>query len=224
MGPLDWLRRGPQGELFDLLTLLPRRFPFATLLFALGGLWLGLPALQTGSRGPAGIFAPGLPEVITVFVEDPQRTVTAIHLWKDRPGSVLVLQGSAASQTINRQALQDRGVPIKAGGRVVVLTEGCDTLGQITTLAGFLAREPKPGRLTLVTSPAHLDRSVAIARIVVGGRGWRVEGVPADTGDNRPESAWRLWRDQARAQIWRLTGWDGTTDGSACRARERIPS
>ena len=219
--PLGFLLQGPLGELLDLLLVLPRRFPVFTLLLLGLGLWRVLPALQNSGRGPSALFVRGAPEVITVFVEDPQRSVTAVKLWKDRPGSMLVLQGSSASQAINRQALQDRGVTTDGPGRVVVLTQGCDTFGQLTTLARFLSRQPKPGRLTVVTSPAHLERSVAIATIVLGSGGWRVEGVPANTEDNRPESHWRLWRDQVRAQIWRLTGWDGTTDGSACRTRER---
>jgi hypothetical protein len=71
----------------------------------------------------------------------------------------------------------------------------------------------------VVTGPAHLDRSLAIAQIVIGSAGWEVDGLPAITGDNRPEAAWRLWRDQARAQFWRVSGWDGSGDGTACRAR-----
>jgi uncharacterized SAM-binding protein YcdF (DUF218 family) len=159
--------------------------------------------------------------VITVFVEDPQRTVSALELWRARPGSILVLQGRPDSQAINRRQLGQRGLRSDDTGGVVMLTRGCDTLGQLTTLADYLAKLPKrPGRLTVVTGPAHLDRSLAIARIVIGSAGWEVEGLSAITGDNRPESAWRLWRDQARAQLWRLSGWDGSGDGTACRARK----
>ncbi|MFO0037606.1 MAG: ElyC/SanA/YdcF family protein [Synechococcaceae cyanobacterium] len=163
--------------------------------------------------------------MITVFVEDPQRTVAALDLWRTRPGSLLVLQGRPDSQAVNRRQLGRRGLlsdttGANSPGGVVVLTRGCDTLGQLTTLATYLAKLPqRPGRLTVVTGPAHLDRSLAIAQIVIGSAGWEVEGLPAITGDNRPEAIWRLWRDQARAQLWRLSGWDGSGDGTACRAR-----
>ncbi len=216
--PIAWLWRGPQGELLDLVTLLPRRFPIPSLLLLSLGLWLSWPMLMA-NRGAGAALAPDAPEVITTFVEDPMRSVAAYSLWRTRPGALLVLQGSAGSQAINLEAMQARGIRDDGSGKVVTLTQGCDTLGQLTALARFLSRQPKPGRLTVVTSPAHLDRSVAIARIVLGSQGWEVEGMAAATGDNRPESSWRLWRDQARSQLWRFTGWDGTTDGTACQAR-----
>lgn len=218
--PLAWLRRGPQGELLDLLTLVPRRFPIPSLLLLGVGLWLSWPMLMA-NRGAGAALPPDAPEVITTFVEDPMRSVAAYSLWRTRPGALLVLQGSAGSQAINLEAMRARGIRDDGSGKVVTLTQGCDTMGQLTTLARFLSRQPKPGRLTVVTSPAHLDRSVAIARIVLGSQGWQVTGMAAATGDNRPEAPWRLWRDQVRGQIWRLTGWDGTGDGSACQVRSQ---
>jgi hypothetical protein len=219
-----WWRAGPLAELLALLSLLPRRHPIATGLLAAAGLWLLWPTVVGVGTGAAAR-RPGAPEVITVFVEDPQRTVAALDLWRTRPGSLLVLQGRPDSQAVNRRQLGRRGLlsdttGADSPGGVVMLTRGCDTLGQLTTLASYLAKLPqRPGRLTVVTGPAHLDRSLAIAHIVIGSAGWEVEGLPAITGDNRPEAAWRLWRDQARAQFWRLSGWDGSGDGTACRAR-----
>lgn len=219
-----WWRAGPLAELLALLSLLPRRHPIATGLLAAAGLWLLWPTVVGVGTGAAAR-RPGAPEVITVFVEDPQRTVAALDLWRTRPGSLLVLQGRPDSQAVNRRQLGRRGLlsdttGADSPGGVVMLTRGCDTLGQLTTLASYLAKLPqRPGRLTVVTGPAHLDRSLAIAHIVIGSAGWEVEGLPAITGDNRPEGIWRLWRDQARAQFWRLSGWDGSGDGTACRAR-----
>lgn len=219
-----WWRSGPLLELLELLSLLPRRQPIVTALLAGAGLWLLWPSLL-GLGSATNARRPGAPEVITVFVEDPQRTVAALDLWRTRPGSLLVLQGRPDSQAVNRRQLGRRGLlsdttGANSPGGVVVLTRGCDTLGQLTTLATYLAKLPqRPGRLTVVTGPAHLDRSLAIAQIVIGSAGWEVEGLPAITGDNRPEAIWRLWRDQARAQLWRLSGWDGSGDGTACRAR-----
>ncbi len=217
-GSLGWLGRGPQGELLDLLTLLPRRYPIRFTLLLGTGLWLCWPLLQSG-QGNRAVLSPGAPEVITTFIEDPQRIVTAVDLWRSRPGSILVLQGSSDTQVGIRQFARERSIRDINNGKVVTLTEGCDTFGYLTTLHRFLARQPKPGRLTVVTSEAHLKRSESIARNVLGGAGWQVEGLAAYTGDNRPESAVRLWRDHVRYYVWRLTGWDGTTDGTACRLR-----
>jgi hypothetical protein len=172
-----------------------------------------------GSGGSQTALQPDAPEVITTFIEDPQRIVTAVDLWKSMPGSILVMQGSSETQAYMQQFSRERNIRGLDNGKVVTLTEGCDTFGQLTILSRFLSRQPKPGRLTVVTSAAHLDRSVSIARNVIGSMGWQVEGAVAATEDNRPESPWRLWRDHARFHLWRLTGWDGTTDGSACRAR-----
>jgi hypothetical protein len=217
---MAWLWRGPQGELVELLTLLPRRFPIPSALVLGAGLWLAWPML-VANRGVGSAPDPDAPEVITTFVEDPMRSVAAYGLWRTRPGALLVLQGSAESQAINLEAMRARGIRDDGSGKVVTLTQGCDTLGQLTTLARFLSRQPKPGQLTVVTSPAHLDRSVSIARIVLGSKGWQVAGMAAATGDNRPEAIWRLWRDQLRGQIWRLTGIDGTSDGLACQVRSK---
>ena len=96
------------------------------------------------------------------------------------------------------------------------LLPGCDTVGQVTHLARLVETWPKPGRITIVTAPTHLDRTLAIARIVYAGTGWEVVGSEAETGDLRPESQLRLWRDQLRASLWRLTGWDGRLDGNDC--------
>jgi uncharacterized SAM-binding protein YcdF (DUF218 family) len=87
----------------------------------------------------------------------------------------------------------------------------------VTALARWLESWPRPGRLTIVTAETHMARTLAIARIVYAGTGWQVDGSNADTGDLRPESQLRLWRDQLRSSLWRLTGWDGRLDGNDCR-------
>ena len=103
------------------------------------------------------------------------------------------------------------------------ITEGCDTFGQITALSRWLKLQPRAGRLTLLTSDAHLERTMAITRIMIEPLGWTVEGVPVSTGDHRPENIWRLYRDQFRARLWRLTGWGAAPD-ALCREREEARS
>ncbi len=156
------------------------------------------------------------PDVISVFIEDPWRSQSAVLLWRDRPGSYLVLQGNAEYQAITHNHLKDRQLLPRDTSRIVRLLAGCDTVGQVTHLARLLEKWPKQGRLTIVTAPTHIDRTLAIARIVYAGTGWQVDGSDAETGDLRPESQLRLWRDQLRASLWRLTGWDGRLDGNDC--------
>lgn len=150
----------------------------------------------------------GGPQVITVFVEDPWRTFSAIQLHQKRPGSILVMQGSPRFQEINHSQLVRYGQWPPEMKPPVILTAGCDTFGQLTTLALWLQQKSDHGQVTIVTSPAHLGRALAIGRIVLGSLGWSVSGFAASTGDNRPETPLRTLRDQFRAQIWRSTRWN----------------
>ena len=150
----------------------------------------------------------GGPQVITVFVEDPWRTFSAIQLHQRRPGSILVMQGSLRFQEINRRQLVRYGQWPPAMKPPVLLTAGCDTVGQLIALALWLKQQPTRGQVTIVTSPAHLGRALAVGRILLGSLGWSVTGVAAATGDNRPETPLRTVRDQVRAQIWRATRWN----------------
>ncbi|MCS5700474.1 YdcF family protein [Cyanobium sp. FGCU-52] len=195
--------------------------------------WLAVPA--AGALLTAWWFwpwistMPGLPnsaprsaeEVITTFVEDPQRAIGAIALWRERPGSLLVLQGRSSSQAENREYLitQKRWPSDERG--MVALTTGCDTVGQLAALERWLRQRRNPGRLTIVTSPAHLGRSMAIAHILIGTRGWIITGMPVITGDNRPEDDLRTLRDQGRAQLIRAFGWDPAAD-AVCAVRDRF--
>jgi hypothetical protein len=149
--------------------------------------------------------AGGGPQVITVFVEDPWRTFSAIQLHQKRPGSILVMQGSQRFQEINRSQLVRYGQWPPEMKPPVILTPGCDTFGQLIALALWLKQKPDHGEVTIVTSPAHLGRSLSVGRIVLGSLGWSVSGVAAATGDNRPETPLRSVRDQVRAQVWRAT-------------------
>jgi len=205
---------GPQGN------GPPRnRLPLDLLLARVAGGWLVWPWIRPGLSLQGG--SGGLqPRVITVFVEDPQRVIAAVALWRQTPGAILVLQGQRPDQRVSRAYLQARGLWPDPDPRLFALTEGCDTVGQVTTLSLWMRRFGEPGSLTVVTSPAHLPRSLTIARIVLGAEGWRVQGVAAVTGDNRPEQPLRRWRDALRGQLWRLTGWNGNAE-LVCPGRAR---
>ncbi len=138
-------------------------------------------------------------------------------MWRRNPDAFLVFQGNVEYQEITRKHLQERGLWYGDASKLIRLLPGCDTVGQVTTLAKLLSRWPEPGRLTIVTAETHMARTLAIARIVYAGTGWQVDGSKAVTGDLRPESELRLRRDQLRASLWRLSGWDGRLDRNDCR-------
>jgi hypothetical protein len=197
------------------------RRPALVLPVLAGGLWLGWPLLAPqlqpllGSGG-SGAKQPPPPEVISVFVEDPTRSIWALDLWKQKPGSLLVMQGRPSSQIANVTYIKSQGLWPADQKRLVTLQPGCDTVGQVDALARLLALQRHPGRVTMVTSTAHMPRTLAIARILLGPAGWKVEGLPVVTEDNRPEDPIRLWRDQLRAHVLRITGLSGTRGDDTC--------
>ena len=197
-----------------------RRRPLVSVAVLGGGLWLAWPALKPALPSLLGLGSsrPSSPppEVITVFVEDPQRTIRALEIWRSKPGSLLVLQGRPSSQRDNQEYLLRQGQWPRDMRGIVRLEPGCDTVAQVGALATLLEGMNRSGRLTMVTSPAHLSRTLAVGRIVLSPLGWKVEGVGAITGDNRPESQLRTWRDQLRAHVMRLTGFSGSTSDPEC--------
>ncbi len=213
--------RGAPAELAEVVLVALRRYPLPIGLTTAALLWWFLPWLRPVPP-PSAIGKNGVPDVISVFVEDPQRTAWALDVWKQRPGSLLILQGRPSSQAANRSYLINQGKwPADERG-LVALTPGCDTVGQLTALTLWLRNQHRPGRVTLVTSLEHSQRSMAIARILLGADGWLVEGVQVISEADREESELRLRRDQLRAQLWRATGWDGAPS-ELCEIRARSP-
>lgn len=209
----------PLEEILRTLLSVVRGHPIPIVVVTGAALWWFWPSLLP-SPDPDTPSNSSIPRVITVFVEDPQRTIAAFALRERQPGSLLILQGRPSSQIESRSYLERQGVWPSDQSGVLTMTQGCDTVGQLTALAKWTDTLPHAGILTVVTSPAHLPRSLAIAKIVFEGKGWTVLGMPVETGDNRPESNWRLVRDQLRAQLWRATGWDGTDDLHCRRVEE----
>ena len=210
---------GILSSLAAIPSLMPRS-PLLMLGLAGAALWLAWPYLAPGLRGPwlnrnrVGRTPPM--EVISVLAEDPERTTMGLALRHSKPGSILVLQGRPSSQHDTLTYLKNQGRWPKDERGIIRLEPGCDTVGQIDALAHLLAEMKRTGHLTIVTSPAHLERTLAISRILVGSLGWSVSGQAAVTEDNRPEGIWRTWRDQIRAQIARVTGLTGSRPDSTC--------
>lgn len=218
-----WYLKNVEIPLFDLCRAVNRllgpvrRYPALFLPIGISGLWLAWPMLAPrllpfslgASQGPS-------PEVISVFVEDPTRSIWALDLWKRKPGALLVMQGRPSSQQANLTYLRNQGYWPENQKGLLKLEPGCDTVGQVAALARLLQQQRRPGTLTMVTSYDHLPRTLAIARTVIGPMGWKVEGLAVVTKDKRPESSLRLVRDQLRAQMLRFTGVSGTRSDSTC--------
>lgn len=214
----------PLMEGIEMLAALSRplwRHPVVSLPIGLVGLWLTWPLLAPHLLPPLGLggrSGPRTPaaEVISVFVEDPTRSIWALDLWKNKPGALLVMQGRPSSQSANVTYLRSQGLWPANTSRLIRLDPGCDTVGQVAALARFLEQQKRPGQLTMVTSSAHMARTLAIARTVIGPMGWKVDGLAVVTQDNRPEDGLRLVRDQLRAQMLRFTGITGSRADETC--------
>jgi uncharacterized SAM-binding protein YcdF (DUF218 family) len=158
------------------------------------------------------------PEIIVAFAEDPHRSLTAARLQRLRPGSELFIQGNLPLLELSVRRLKAARLWSQPPPRLLELRGSCDTVGQLTELVTLLDRLPRPGRLTVVTSRAHLARAVAIARTLTILRGWEVAGAPVDAGFVAPQNPLATPRDVLRALLWRVTGWHGRP--RPCRQRE----
>lgn len=118
----------------------------------------------------------------------------------------------------------------RASGRLFfVVSEGADSAEQLTVLARWLqlppAALPPLGEVMLISDTHHLPRLLPSARLALGGRGWRVTGLPADAdwpAVARPPlpGPWPISRDWLRLQLWRATGITGAQLVPAIRRRK----
>ena len=135
------------------------------------------------------------------------------------PGAQLVVMdlGSIQSYAVLRNA----NFTAEEMSRVKLIRTCGDTVTLAADMASYLRRiKGAPGQLLVVTSPDTLDRLKAVMQVMVGGDGWRLEGLSSESPENPEESILRRWRDELRAQFWRATGVSGK-DLFVCRARER---
>ncbi|MBD2102957.1 ElyC/SanA/YdcF family protein [Leptolyngbya sp. FACHB-261] len=96
--------------------------------------------------------------------------------------------------------------------RVTLDNQAQDTLTNFTTILPFLERH-KVANAILVCEDWRVDRSKALAEIVLGARGITYSFAPYATSNkkysyNREIDRKKILRDQVRGYLWLFTGWD----------------
>jgi uncharacterized SAM-binding protein YcdF (DUF218 family) len=83
-----------------------------------------------------------------------------------------------------------------------------DTLSNFTSLVEDL-RQARIRNVYLVTSADHMDRALAVGRIVAGSRGIHLTPISVPCGELCVEEGRsKVWGDGVRAAIWVMTGRD----------------
>mgnify|MGYP003342248961 CR=1 FL=1 len=211
-----YFRYGAPADLAKLTISKFRRHPIALSLSVAAMVWWFWPWIRppvspvTGSQD-------NRPFVVGVDGMTPRRVSAAISAWRAMPGALLVVMdlGSVQSYAVLNRA----GLTAEEMTRLKLISTCGDTVTLSADMANHLRRiKGAPGQLVVVTSPDTLDRLKAVMQVMLGGDGWRIEGVPSEGAENPPESILRRWRDELRAQFWRATGVSGR-DAFVCRAR-----
>ena len=213
-----YFRYGAPADLAKLITAKARRHPLALSLSLAATIWWFWPWIRppvppvTGNQD-------NRPFVVGVDGMTPRRVSAGISAWRAMPGAQLVVMDLGSVQSY--AALNRAQVTAEEMTRIKLISTCGDTVTLAADMANHLRRiKGAPGQLLVVTSPDTLDRLKAVMQVMLGGDGWRLEGVPSEGPENPPESILRRWRDELRAQFWRATGVSGR-DSFICRAREK---
>eukprot|EP00927_Polykrikos_kofoidii_P065194 TRINITY_DN60982_c0_g1_i1.p1 TRINITY_DN60982_c0_g1~~TRINITY_DN60982_c0_g1_i1.p1 ORF type:complete len:212 (-),score=18.71 TRINITY_DN60982_c0_g1_i1:48-683(-) len=138
---------------------------------------------------------------ILVLGGEPERDFFAVELAQRMVGVDVYVSspGGGAEQ---------RFEPLAREGRLHLSWDAVDTVTNFSTLYQALL-DGAVRRVLLVTSPYHMSRGLAVGRIMLAAGGIEVEPWPVPGGVTSPvEARWRIVRDEARAWIWRWTGFD----------------
>jgi uncharacterized SAM-binding protein YcdF (DUF218 family) len=155
------------------------------------------------------------------------RARSAAALLRERPRAIAIVSGRAGFERpvgpteaqVMADVLVSEGV---ARDRILLEDESRDTVGNAVLTALRYLRDVAPRRLTVVTSPFHLERALFIFRQVLG-PAWPIAGhASAALPDDEGRGA-----DEARYLEEALRMFAGTEPGDVRRAasllRERWP-
>ena len=172
--------------------------------FLMGGaaLWLLWPLFRP-------TLAPARGTTLVVVLDGYHRLDAALKRTGAKP--LLLITCPRTGQPMAAQRQRARGRPFW------VVRQGWDSAHQLTVLARWLQQQPPTshypalppiGRVLLVSDSHHLPRLLPAARLALGAQGIAVAGLTASSA--LPAlSAWPIWRDSLRLQLWRATGSTG---------------
>lgn len=158
--------------------------------------WVGFRAYLRWTRVPEAVFVLGGSPEREVFAADFARSHPNLHVW--------VSGGSNPEYA--EWVFAEAGI---APHRLHLDYEAVDTVTNFTTLVDELrSRDIKS--VYLITSDYHMRRACWIGEIVFGSRDISFRPVAIPSGDT-PESLDKAVRDSARAVVWLVTGYTGST-------------
>ena len=211
-----YFRHGAPAELTRVVNGAVRRHPIAYALTVSAVVWWYWPWV----RPPVPPMASGhdnRPFVVGVDGMTPKRVRAALSAWRAMPGALLVVMDLGSEQSY--AALRKAELTPEESTRVKLVRTCGDTVTLSADMASYLRKiKGAPGQLMVVTSPDTLERLQAVMQVMLGGDGWRMEGLASQVAENPKEYIWRRWRDELRGQLWRATGFSGR-NAFVCRAR-----
>jgi uncharacterized SAM-binding protein YcdF (DUF218 family) len=145
------------------------------------------------------------PQAILVLEGSPERIKFAAQFSKAAPALPIWVSGNPNGLAFNQAIFRRIGIPEQQIHYDFCAT---DTVTNFTCNADTLAAH-NIQHLYVVTSDYHMQRSLAIAAIVLGSRGIVVTPVPVVSENSFPESPLRTARDCLRSILWVFTGHTG---------------
>lgn len=169
------------------------------------GLWFSYRFLRAQLLQPQALLVLGGSERREIFAADFARSHPNLEIW--------VSGGS--NPEYSEWVFAEAGVELD---RLHLDYQAVDTVTNFTTLVDeFKARGIK--NLYLVTSDDHMRRASVIGEIVLGSRGISFKPMSVPSG-REPEPAVKTFRDGARAVLWVITGYSGSTFNPTIEAQQ----
>ena len=148
-----------------------------------------------------------VPQAIFVLGGDGRRMEFAANLWRSHKNLDIWVSENKQYLAVYRPIAQRFGVPdekLHLDGRAT------DTVTNFTTLVEDFVNQ-KIQHIYLITSDYHMQRSRAIATIVLGSKVIVVTPLVVPSSEDKPESLVRVVRDCGRSLFWIFTNRTGAS-------------